>query len=204
MSPHHGVGTERYLLIFTVPVIFALGLALDRLRFPQAGVVAGALGLCAVLLASFYGLYFRAMETTPTFSNAPYATGPQDPKLAALQWIRDDMHSRNVSRREPPQIITDGWWTYWPLRYFGSYGEMGARVYHIPSNDAPMPQKDLLGNLQAFEKVSQRGAYALGFSDGTFSRVNQASNGLKICAQQDFQSYAKRPVITVWRYCDSG
>jgi hypothetical protein len=211
INAYQEVGTERYLLVFTVPLILSVAQAADVLQV--AGHKMGLLvcGLGTTLLLCVYLFYFQAIMHPRGGVHPTYVTGPEDPKFAAYAWATADA-ARRTPGRPPPLIIADGWWTYWPLRYLAvapptptAPGQppavYGPRIFYIPSASAPMPPQDMLTDDAAFAAVAQQGAYAIGFSHGAFERIHRLAPQLPICATHDLLDYSGQPAVTVWRYC---
>jgi hypothetical protein len=212
INAYQEVGTERYLLVFTVPLILSVTLALDEVQGlgRRTGLLVCALG--TALLLCVYLFYFQAIRQARGNVHPTYVTGPEDPKFAAYAWAVADAQRRTPDL--PLQlIIADGWWTYWPLRYlavapkklFSVSGQKlpsrAVRIYYIPSSSAAMPPQDMLADDTAYAAVAKEGAYAIGFTHGAFERIHRLAPHLAICATHDLLSYSGQPAVTVWRYC---
>ena len=199
-GPSYDPGTERYLLQFTVPVIFTIALGADRLKWSDTTVAAAAGLLCTALMLGFYVAYFHATYHPMQTSSKIYRTGPEDIKQQAFDWLMADGAAEAAAHKQPVTIITDGWYLYWPMRYFAN-GQAAFRVYYIANNEAPMPPQDKVTTVPQIEALGAKGAYAVGWSDGPLARLAKQTHGLNICKEQTFNGWANFSVITAWRYC---
>jgi hypothetical protein len=205
VNPQQDVGTERYMLPYTVPLLLSLGIgaqAWRRARPRRAGVlVAGACMLCSLWLGSFATCYFQAVEhpssSTGGQVHRTYRTGPVDPKAAALHWVLADAAARGEAA---PQIVADGWWTYWVLRYLIPRSSP-AGLWYLPVDAGEMPAAAAVPTVEQLAQLGRRGAYAVGFADGLFVQLTQRVAALRVCELHPIPSYAAAPVIAVWRLC---
>jgi hypothetical protein len=200
VNAHPEIGTERYFLVFTVATLLSLGIGAERLQWSEAWLAAAGCGLCTLLMGGFIFFYFLPIGRTGAEVHQTYRTGPVDPKVAAAQWIRADLQRAGRPVDQPTPVLSDGWWTYWVLRYVGG-GPRPLAVRYIPSASARMPAADLVADMPTLRRLADQGAYAVGFTDGPLASLMRQNHGLPICTEHPVLAYGGKEVLHVWGFC---
>jgi hypothetical protein len=189
-------GFERYSLFLTVPSCFIFASLLVRPTGDgaQAGAFASpclpvvvALVACFLWLGVFIAQYHVKLETIGSRSHAIFNSAAQEPKVAAFALIESEAPAG------PVLIITENYWTYWPMRYFGA---RDARV-EVEEFDAESP-RDLAGPDYASHAV-----FAVGFSKDALSRSiergRRARDWGRPVWKRTFDDPQGLPILDVWR-----
>lgn len=113
ITPHW----ERYGLCLIAPAaLFASCLLTDFLTVARpwyrAICVGTCLSLAAVALGTVYIDYFLVFQRSGGESHRAFRTTRREPKVEAF-----DLIARSVPNGAGATIVSDDWWSYWPLRY---------------------------------------------------------------------------------------
>ena len=111
-------GFERYSQWLIVPATVLVTQTVLPLvnRNPRFMLVTLAL-FSGAWLAGFYFNYFHHIYQTGGTSHIAFRTGDVEPKIAVLQEIQ----TRLSHDTEKIWIVSDSWWTHWPIRYFSMH-----------------------------------------------------------------------------------
>jgi hypothetical protein len=122
--------SERYGVFMLVPMTIVLAIAIDAWIERHRWAYAAAGLTTALMLAVLLGGYFYPLASFGGDAMTTYRTGATEPKLAAFEFVASDSGSDRV------QVVADGWWLYWTLRYFA--GPDG-RITVDPAPNTNMP-----------------------------------------------------------------
>ena len=176
-------GFERYAMFLTVPccLIFACLLVppASGEEPPVTGTLAGGIAVaCLAWLAVFTLHYHVPLDARSSRSYALFSTGPVEPKAAAFDAIVSQ------APEGPVRILADGYWTYWPMRYFAI-------------RDPRITVEELRrGELEKGVTLDHP-VFAVGFDDGWLTR--QLARRPDALPRDTFTSRAGEPILHLWR-----
>ncbi|MFQ5415555.1 MAG: hypothetical protein ACE5FL_00755 [Myxococcota bacterium] len=190
-------GWERYAMFLTIPSCLILACLLAppaadardgaRVVTPSPALAALALA-CLAWLAVFVLHYHVPLDTRGSRSYEVFSTGTAEPKAAAFQGISSD------APEGPVQILTEDYWTYWPMRYFGAREER-IRVENFD------PAK--LRAAVSTGPASGPPTFAVGFATGglarSLDRQLRSPGARPVVSQKTYSDAAGEPILHVWR-----
>jgi hypothetical protein len=151
-------GLSRHANILPVPfvIVFALLLrALATSERKKAGILAGVIFLCSILLWQFRENYFvEAKRSGGGFTHRTYAVGPVEPKVACLDWILSATLA-NRSGGKTVKIVAEDWWIYWPVKYL----TLATKNVDVVFLDETVSQAE-------FYRWFKEGSYTIAFTKG--------------------------------------
>ncbi len=135
IAPHR----ERYALWLVAPSLELLGLlAIERLGAVRLRRGVLALGVVFLGLFCHHGLVGL---TTSRAVHRAFLTGPVEPRVAVVDWLRRQTSGATV-------VDAEDWWTYWPLRYLAPEPRLRFRIpgqepdYRFPDDFGGGPPAD--------------------------------------------------------------
>jgi hypothetical protein len=190
-------GWERYAMFLTVPSCLVLACLLApptgderdgaQAHVPSAPLVAIAF-VCITWLAVFVLHYHVPLDTERSRSYPVFSTGVVEPKAAAFDGIESDAPQGRV------RILTEDYWTYWPMRYFAAREE---RI-HVENFDQAK-----LRAAVATGPVTGPATFAVGFAAGglarSLDRQLRFPGARPVLSQKTYADSSGEPILTVWR-----
>ena len=135
IAPHF----ERYAICLIAPttLLLARGALWWMTRPARCGLASRAAfaAVCVTLLASFYSDYFLFIDSTGGNSHRTFRTAAVEPKRQAWRYISE--HSQSG---RPVHIVTDEWWSYWPLAYLAG-GQSNVQVEMLGAQEPGTKQE---------------------------------------------------------------
>ena len=176
-------GWERYGVWMISPACVILALLISSLGTSAASRSAQTIGVvaaCVFMLAGFYRNYFAVLQSSGgRAASLAFRTGPVEPKQAAF----DAILTMTSDEPGPVTILTEDWWTYYPLRYLAAEREAMTVVWPF-------------GDAIAGTAPEPRHRFAVGFDRGPFHRwVDLHAPELR---RQTVMDSAGQPILHVW------
>lgn len=151
-------GLERYSLFLTPLISLGVVRLLDGIFTNRKWMTYGIVILLSGLLQfSFYHEYLLKFRKSGSEFKA-FQAELRDPKEILIEQLRD-----HPTVRKKKMIMTDGWWSYWPLRYFSIPYEASLKVRR-------------LGSLNEIERELNRGSFIVGFVDGPLKHLTKQND----------------------------
>lgn len=185
-------GYERYPMCLIMPSIIVFSILINSLfKTSQKSwiEIVFTLTISWLLLWSFQSNYFQKIQTTGGRSELTFRTANIEPKQQAFSTILE-----NSKTDKFVTIITEDWWTYWPIRYLAE-PDKRIKIYNVVSKKNRLPQL----SLEEFYSAMNQGSYAVGFASGKVEKlINQkfTNNSLK---QWDIADYSGQRLLSVWQ-----
>ena len=176
-------GWERYGVWIISPACLILGPLISSLGTSAASRSAqtfGVIAACVFMLVGFYRNYFAVLESSGgRAASLAFRTGPVEPKQAAF----DAILTMTSDEPGPVTVLTEDWWTYYPLRYLAAERETMTVVW---------PRGDAI----AATAAEPRHRFAVGFDRGPFHRwVDLHAPELR---RQTVVDSGGQPILHVW------
>jgi hypothetical protein len=178
-------GEERFAMCMIAPavVLAARGAAVagTRLRRARPAVLVAAILVGWFVLADFHEHYFRFIECSGGQAHRTFRTAAVEPKQAALDYV--------LQHRRPGAawIVTDQWWSYWPLRYLGT-----------DDQDLRVVRPEEAQSLEGFSAARAEGrVWYVEFAGS--EELDAARAAMSDCTahEEQFFDYGGRPVLVV-------
>lgn len=176
LRPHY----ERYALSLSAPpvALLARGAMLALAARPAmlygAAVAASVFGW--LVLGDFQRSFFAFIAQTGGRSHMAFVTGPEDPKQAAVEFLRADAQAHG-----PCLAVASEWWSYWPMRYL-ALPHPGVRVIQAGGETSDFPAMLAKGRVWFVELSPQESP-------------PRALPQFKTLQHQVFRDYAGRPAV---------
>ncbi|MDA7977819.1 MAG: glycosyltransferase family 39 protein [Pirellulales bacterium] len=188
IQPHF----ERYALCLIAPAVLLIaraGINVFESRRALGAVICAA--ACWLLLLSFFGNYFLAMEATGGQSHRAFRTGEVEPKFAAYELIK---YAEEPAVDQSVVIYADEWWNHQPLAYLASKDEsVTVRELRI-DNAADSQTQAMVEHLQS----EDGSAWIVVFSEGDSLRQTLdflTTREIPATPMEQINDYAGRPVL---------